>query len=75
MPDPFGTASFANYKYSIFCTYTTGSSDEIKSINTPVDINPVYMIKEEVLIYPNPTDGNITITWKNRYNNRLNITI
>ena len=25
MPDPFGTSTFANYKYSIYCTYTTGT--------------------------------------------------
>ena len=29
MPDPFGTATFANYRYSIYCTYTIGSGDEI----------------------------------------------
>ena len=33
------------------------------------------MDKEEVLIYPNPTDGDITVTWKNRYSHRLDITI
>jgi hypothetical protein len=81
MPDPFGAASFGNYKYSLYCTYTTGSGDEIKdmdyvkSVNTPVDINSVLMDKEEVLIYPNPTEGNLTVTWKNRYSHRLDITI
>ena len=25
MPDPFGTSAFANYKYSIYCTYTAGT--------------------------------------------------
>ena len=81
MPDPFGTASFANYKYSLYCTYTTGSGDEIKdiddtkSVNNPTDINSVLMEKEKVLIYPNPTEGEITVTWKNRYSNRLDITI
>ena len=82
MPDPFGTATFANYKYSLYCTYTTGSGDEIKdigedvkSVNTPLDINSVYMDKEDVSIYPNPTDGDITVTWKTRYSHRLDITI
>ena len=81
MPDPFGSATFANYKYSLYCTYTTGSGDEIKdmdetkSVNIPTDINSVQMDKEEVLIYPNPTDGNITVTWKNSYSHRLDITI
>ena len=77
MPDPFGTATFANYKYSLYCTYSTGGGDEIKdmdetkSVNTPTDINSVYMDKEDVLIYPNPTDGDITVTWKNRYSQQI----
>lgn len=81
MPDPFGTATFANYKYSIYCTYTTGAGDEIKdrdeskSVNMPTEINSVLADKEEVLIYPNPTEGEITVTWKNRYSYRLDITI
>jgi hypothetical protein len=75
MPDPFGTASFANYKYSLYCTYTTGSGDEIKFVNEPLDVNSVYMDKGKVIIYPNPTDGEITVTWQNRYSNRFNITI
>ena len=24
MPDPFGAATFANYKYSVYCTYIAG---------------------------------------------------
>jgi len=75
MPTTFGTASYANYKFSVYCTYTTSGGDEIKSVNEPTDIQSVYMDKEEVLIYPNPTDGNLTVTWKNRYNHRLDITI
>jgi len=81
MPDPFGTSTMANYKYSIYCTYTTGGGDEIKdkdeskSVNTPTAINQVFADKEEVLIYPNPTEGEITVTWKNRYSQRLDITI
>ncbi|MBN1597509.1 MAG: T9SS type A sorting domain-containing protein, partial [Bacteroidales bacterium] len=39
------------------------------------DINSALMDKEDVLIYPNPTEGQITVTWKNRYSHRLNITI
>jgi hypothetical protein len=79
MPTTFGTASFANYKYSLYCTYTASSAkdagDESKAADGPLDVNSIYMDKEEVMIYPNPTDGNITVTWKNRYSNRLNITI
>lgn len=75
MPDPFGSSSLANYRYSIYCTYTVSSGDEVKSVNEPVDVNELYQLKEEVLIYPNPTDGEITVRWNNSYGNRLNITI
>jgi len=75
MPDPFGTSSFASYKYSLYCTYTTIGGDEIKFVNEPLDINSLYMDKEKVLIYPNPTEGEITVKWRSRYSNRLNITI
>ena len=75
MPYPFGTASFANYKYSIYCTYTTTGGDEVKSVNEPLYVQSMYIDKEEVLIYPNPTEGNITVTWKNNYSNKLDITI
>ena len=33
------------------------------------------MEKEQVLIYPNPTDGEFTVSWKNIYDHRLTITI
>jgi len=75
MPTTFGTASYANYKFSVYCTYTTGSGDEIKTVDEPLDINQVYIDREEVLIYPNPTEGDITVTWKNSYSHRLDITI
>jgi len=75
MPATFGTAGFANYRYSLYCTYTTASGEGVKSINEPLDVNTKYIDKEDVLIYPNPTDGEITVRWKNSYGNRLNITI
>ena len=37
MPDPFGTASFADYKYSLYCTYITGTGPVTKTLgNTEV---------------------------------------
>jgi hypothetical protein len=75
MPATFGTSSLANYKYSLYCTYSTSSEDEVKSVNETMEVNSVYMDKEDVLIYPNPTEGEIIVTWKNMYSNRLNITI
>ena len=75
MPDTFGASTFANYKYSVYCTYSTTGGDEVKSVNESLDIQSMYMNNEEVLIYPNPTDGDFTVTWKNRYGSRLNIAI
>jgi len=84
MPTTFGSASYADYKYSVYCTYgpvpEPGSnpeeeSDRIKSTGSQTGINTEYIDKEEVLIYPNPTDGELIINWKNRYSRKLNITI
>ena len=75
MPDPFGSASFADYRYSVYCTYIAGGSDEVKSVDKPLKINSSYQNEEVVLIYPNLTEGELTFTWKNRYDHRLNITI
>jgi len=75
MPDPFGTSSLANYRYSIYCTYITSSSDEIKPMNEPLKINSSYRNEEEVLIYPNPAYDEVTVTWKNNYKDRLALTI
>lgn len=74
MPATFGTASFANYRYSVYCTYTTSPADEAEYLNEPVEMNTVTE-QEEVLIYPNPTEGEFTVSWKNRYDHRLLITI
>ena len=75
MPDPFGSSSLANYRYSIYCTYITGSSDEVKSVNEALKINSTYQNEEEVLIYPNPANDEVTVKWKNSYQSRLTLTI
>jgi hypothetical protein len=47
------------------------SNKEMKAIEpTPTDIS-----KEKVLIYPNPTEGNITVKWETYYEHRLILTI
>ena len=33
------------------------------------------MDNEAVFVYPNPTDNEITVTWKNKHSQRLNIII
>jgi len=75
MPDPFGSSSLANYRYSIYCTYTPGTGKEVKYFNEPPEVNTLNLGEEKVLIYPNPTDGEFTVTWKNRYDHKLDITI
>jgi len=75
MPSTFGTATFANYKFSIYCTYATTPGDEAEFLKEPVEMNTVNHQEEEVLIYPNPTEGEFTVSWKNKYDHRLVITI
>lgn len=77
MPVSFGAASLSNYKYSVYCSYSIPGGDESISVNEPgsSDIDLFSMEKEQVLIYPNPSDEEFTVTWKNRYDHRLLVTI
>jgi hypothetical protein len=90
MPSPFGTAALGNYKYSLYCTYTPGGAksaggsvgsksaggpDESESLNNLYDINSTDLKDGKVVIYPNPTDGNVTIRLNNYYDSRLILTI
>jgi hypothetical protein len=86
MPATFGTVTQADNKYSVYCTYTTSGA---KSESSPIDINSGKLDKDEVainpntmdgnkekvLIYPNPTNGSVTVTWDNYYDSRLILTI
>lgn len=77
MPQSFGTASLADFRYSVYCSYTVPGSDEIIYSDEADNIvsDSFSLEKEPVLIYPNPTDGEFTVSWKNRYESRLTITI
>jgi len=75
MPDNFGSSSFANYRYSIYCTYTTEAGDEVKFVNEPVEASRSDRDEEEVLIYPNPAGDHITVKWNNKYDSRLTLSI
>ncbi|MEZ5107276.1 MAG: T9SS type A sorting domain-containing protein, partial [Draconibacterium sp.] len=46
----FGTSSVSDYKYSIFCTYTT---DVSKSAEISTDIQQ-QLVRAEMKFYPNP---------------------
>ena len=77
MPQSFGTASLADFRYSVYCSYTLpGSNETIPADEADNTVSDLFsMEKEQVLIYPNPTDGEFTVSWKNRYDSRLTITI
>jgi hypothetical protein len=49
MPDAFGSSVFANYKYSIYCTYTTST----KSAEIATAITPDFE-SADLKVYPNP---------------------
>jgi hypothetical protein len=40
-----------------------------------IEQNPTDISKEKVVIYPNPTDGSLTVKWETYYENRLILTI
>jgi hypothetical protein len=85
MPATFGAATFANYKFSLYCTYTTGagvakSSGDQLDINSNksmkgIEPNPTDISKEKVLIYPNPAEGSVTVKWETYFEDRLTLTI
>ena len=72
MPAAFGPATYVLYSYSLYCTYSTS---QVKSGGSAAEIISTETIKEEVLIYPNPTDGDITVVWNNNYDKGLTLTI
>ena len=75
MPATFGSASFGNYKYSVYCTYTFSDALATKSAIRSVDIKSIIPEKEKVVIYPNPTNGNVTVSWTNHYDCKLILSI
>lgn len=66
MPDPFGSSVFFNYKYSLYCSYTTETVSISKTF---------YVDKEKFMIYPNPTENEINVSWEKKYNYSLDIKI
>jgi hypothetical protein len=74
MPATFGSASYANYKYSIYCTYTTTESI-IKNATVPEVVNKnadLANLDEDFLnlpkindfrIYPNPAITYVNIVY------------
>jgi hypothetical protein len=50
IPAIFGSSSFANYRYSTYCTYIPGSSEESKS----AEILVPKVVFSDFKVYPNP---------------------
>ncbi|MDO9258137.1 MAG: BACON domain-containing carbohydrate-binding protein [Bacteroidales bacterium] len=79
MPESFGDANFENYKYSIYCTYFKEYSSDYKlpfySPNDSTSFTSVKLNKDELLIFPNPTTGNITVKWNSPNHERMILTV
>jgi hypothetical protein len=61
MPSTFGSYSTVGNKFSIYCTYIPGTSNQLKSADIALGIDSNYHNNEEISIYPNPTKGDFKI--------------
>ena len=59
MPDPFGSASFANYKFSVYCTYTPGAPSTKTLGNTEVYSSTSTTMNRRAQIVTFPEAGTI----------------
>lgn len=70
MPSAFGSSSLANYKYSLYCTYTIGGIKASGYELTDTRLNQENP-EDIFLTYPNPTNGVVKVTWENDYKDGL----
>jgi len=86
MPDPFGTANYANYKFSVYCTYTAVDAkssidqlsvefDELNKEMDAIKTAPFEISKNSIVIYPNPTAGSVTVSMEKSFKDKLVLTI
>jgi hypothetical protein len=66
MPADFGSFTQADYIYSIFAAYT-GISQAAKSQSLILEVDDLSDIEENISVYPNPTLGEVTISWEHSY--------
>ncbi len=83
MPATFGSATYSDYIYSVYCTYWSAINNGPKSIESEEtkesyyfdDDKPVVELIQEafekVVVYPNPTRGNLTVSWNNYSKDRI----
>jgi hypothetical protein len=61
MPTVFGSSNMDDYKYSLYCSYSTSGYS-----NHPED---------KFLVFPNPATDKVTVSWNLKYNNGLVLTL
>jgi len=66
MPATFGSATTASNKFSIYCTYIPFASTQLKSADIILGIDSIYHQDADVLIYPNPTTGEVHLKFNNQ---------
>jgi len=57
LSEDFGSSSQANYKYSVYCTYTPEAQSYLKSAEIALGVEEEKNLTNNDLIYPNPTTG------------------
>jgi uncharacterized protein YjdB len=73
MPSAFGSSGQSDYRYSIYASYTTSIVPALK--NMTLGVEELNSIEEKVVIYPNPTSGELTLTWKCTYSDGLLLSV
>jgi len=73
MPSEFGSSGQSDYRYSIYCSYTPSIASAFK--NMTIGVEELNSIEEKVVIYPNPTSGELTLAWKCAYSDGLLLSV
>jgi hypothetical protein len=66
MPATFGSSYTYGNKFSIYCNYIPMPSVQPKSADIVLGIDPIEESIEKILVYPNPTKGNVNIVFSNK---------
>ena len=75
MPATFGGAASAGNIFSIYCTYTPIAEVQQKSAGITVNADVLSNNKDELLIYPNPTTGEVHLKFNNPPDENSYITV
>jgi hypothetical protein len=72
LPSDFGSSTQANYEYSIYAGY---APSELKGQTILLGKESNLEEQYEFLLYPNPTNGRVTVTWNYENNAGLVLTV